>query len=70
MKAGAQIVSVAVSLAFFECIYNFRRLGQVLYLICKLRMRFERQNLAVDPKATNTVKPAKFEGLEQRLRVV
>jgi hypothetical protein len=66
VKAGAQIVSAAIRFAFFECVYNFSRLGQVLYLIAEERMRFERQNLAVNSKSTNIIMPAKLKRLEKR----
>jgi hypothetical protein len=55
---------VVIRLAFFECIYDFSRLGQSLDLISVLRMRFERQNLAVDPKGVNPVTAAELKSVE------
>ena len=70
MEARAQIVPAAIRLAFFECIDNFNGLGQGLDCISMLRMRFERQNLAVDPKGVNPVTAAELKCFEQRSCVI
>jgi len=70
MEARTHILSSAESPAFFECVHNFIGLGQCFYGVSEFKMCFKWQNLAVDPKGVNTIKPTKFKCLEKRICVV
>ena len=56
--------------ALFEAANDFVAIGQFFDLIATNRMRLDRQNLAIDPEATNIIFGAKMECSEQSISIL
>jgi hypothetical protein len=69
MKTGPQIVLLCELSAFLEPTDDLAVFGQIANGISEIRIRFDRKDLAVDPKASDLVFGAESEGGKQCIGV-